>query len=42
VVTGNEAGLVQWGGGVIETRGNNTVAGNGTNVSGILTPLGGI
>jgi hypothetical protein len=42
VVTGNETGLAQWGGGVIETRGNNTVGGNGTNVSGTLTPLGGM
>jgi len=42
VVTGNETGIVQWSGGVVETRGTSTVAGNGTDVSGTLTPIGGI
>jgi hypothetical protein len=42
VVTGNDAGIVQQLNGVVETRGNNTVAGNATDVSGALTPLGGI
>lgn len=42
VVTGNDGGIVQQGNAVVETRGNNMVAGNATNVSGALTPLGGI
>jgi hypothetical protein len=41
VVTGNESGIVQWGNAVVETRGTSTVAGNGTDVSGTLTPLAG-
>ncbi len=40
VVTGNHIGL-QVGQGVIETRGNNTVAGNLTNVNGVLTLIPG-
>jgi len=42
VVTGNDTGIAQWSGGTVQTRGNNTVAGNGTNVMGALTPLPGI
>lgn len=39
VVTGNGTGLQVGASGGIETRGNNTVAGNVTDVSGVLTPL---
>jgi hypothetical protein len=39
-VTNNGIG-VNVSGGVLETRGNNTVRGNGTNVSGSLTPISG-
>lgn len=42
VVTGNGRGIVQVPNAVVQTRGNNTVAGNGVDVSGVLTPLGGI
>ncbi|MPZ59419.1 MAG: hypothetical protein GEU91_23635, partial [Rhizobiales bacterium] len=39
--TDNAIGLFN-NGGTLETRQNNTVSGNGTNVSGALTPIGGI
>lgn len=39
LVSDNATGLAVGASGSIETRGNNTVAGNGTNVSGALTPL---
>ena len=35
----NGTGLLVAAGGTIETRGNNTVQGNGTDVSGVLTPV---
>lgn len=41
LVTDNGTGLTVGPSGVIESRGNNTVGGNATNVSGALTPLAG-
>jgi parallel beta-helix repeat protein len=39
VVTGNGVGIAAAGDGIVESRGDNTVAGNATDVSGTLTPL---
>jgi parallel beta helix pectate lyase-like protein len=41
VVTNNQTGLLQDGTSVIYSRGNNTVTGNNTDISGTITPLGG-
>ena len=41
VVTNNQTGLSQDGTSVIYSRGNNTVFGNNTDISGTITPLGG-
>jgi hypothetical protein len=41
VVTNNQTGLEQDGTSVIYSRGNNTVTGNNTDISGTITPLGG-
>ncbi len=41
IVTDNGTGLMVGSAGAIESRGNNTVAGNATNVDGSLTPLPG-
>ena len=42
VVTNNTVGVAQHVGGVVESRGNNTVRGNGTDVSGVVTAIPGI
>ena len=42
IFTGNKTGIVIGSGAVVETRGNNIVRGNTTNVVGTLTPFGGI
>ena len=41
IVTNNTVGLAQRLGGAVESRGNNTVRGNGTDVSGVVTPIPG-